>query len=265
MNYDPLSKEEAPSVQLKLTNCMSHQVFIERSRLGKRIYELRDSSLTISGIRQFKKFEKTIPLGFTSPNYVRARRRLHYLVQVPIAKVCVGLLVLRVFSFLPTGPYVYVAEIAGILIGVSLWQAILGIPPIEIVMFKNTNGRAQFDLVKEKKQAKEFEEFVAKLASTIRGETGPASTGMLVSTAQDDEVSKPPSYFCISSLVVGSLWLEISHLEFWARFGGSDSFVGFLISLLGAGLCLASFVRVEKLRFWSLVGAALTLVPCIVK
>ena len=42
--------------------------------------------------------------------------------------------------------------------------------------------------------------------------------------------------------------------------GGSDSFIGFLVSILGAGLSLGSFVKVEKWRYLSLVGAALTFI-----
>src|ERR1019366_3106539 len=124
---------------------MAYDVFIQRSRLGKRVYELKDSTLTISGKIQFEKFEKSFPLNFTSPNYIRARRRLPYLVQIPIIGVCIGLLTLRLLSFLPTELYIFVVEIAGMWIVVSIWQAIRGIPPVEVVVFKNTNGRVQFD------------------------------------------------------------------------------------------------------------------------
>jgi hypothetical protein len=238
---------------------MSCEVFIQRSRLGKRIYELKDSTLTISGTFQFKKFEKKFPLGFTSPDYIRVRRRLHYLVQIPIVGVCIGLLALRILSFLPWGLYIYVVYLSGTWIVVSVCQAIRGIPPVEVVVFKNTNGKAQFDLVKEKKQSREFEEFVAKLTSAIRGEV--RSTEMQMEIDADLDASKSNSYFWISSLVVGSLWLEISYLKFWVTMEtGWDFFTGFLASLIGVGLCIASFAKNEKLRYLSLAGAALTFV-----
>jgi hypothetical protein len=240
---------------------MSNEVFIERSRLGKRIFELKDSTLTISGTSRLKKFEQTFPLGFTSPNYIRARRRLHSLIQRPLVAACFVLFMIRSLSFLPSGLYALVVEFLAFIIVVFVLTAIRGITPFEVVIFKNTSGRAQFDLVKEKNQAKEFEEFVANIESAIRGEVGSTSTGIHLALDQADDESRPNSYFCISSLAVGSLWVEVSHLVFWVKFGGSDSFVGFLVSLLAVGLCLGSFVRGEKLRFLSLVGAALTLAP----
>lgn len=150
-----------------------------------------------------------------------------------------------------------------ILVG-SVLSAIRGITPVEVVIFKNTSGRVQFDLVKEKKQANEFEEFVAKLTSAITGEVKPTSTTMQVEIDEADDSSKSHSYFCITSLVVGSLWLEISYLDFWTKMEvGWDSTIGFLASVLGVGLCVGSFARSEKLRYLSLIGAALTFVHLI--
>jgi hypothetical protein len=131
---------------------------------------------------------------------------------------------------------------------------------VEAVIFKNTSGRVQFDIVKEKKQAKEFEEFVEKLRSAVRGEGRSPVTVPLVGASEPDEGSKTHNYFCIAAITVGCLWLEISHLEVFAKLGGSDSFVGFLASLLGVGLCVGSFVKAEKWRYFSLLGAALTFV-----
>lgn len=221
---------------------------------------MKDSTLTISGTFKFKKFEKTFPLSFTSPDYVRVRRRLHYLVQFPLVVACVALLIIRVLSFLPLGLYQLVVEFLGMIIFVAIWSAIRGIAPVEVVIFRNTSGKVQFDLVKEKKQAKEFEDFVSRLTSAIRGDNDSNTTGIQVDVAEADGTATSHSYFCIASLVVGSLWLEISHLAYWDRMGGADSFLGFLVSLLGVGLCVVSFSRVEKLRYLSVIGAALTFV-----
>jgi hypothetical protein len=166
-------------------------------------------------------------------------------------------------SFLPAGIYVMIVEFCAMVIASSLWAAIRGIAPVEAVIFGNTSGKVQFDLVKEKNQAREFEEFVAKLCASIRGEVGSTSTDIQLTTDEAVDLSQPHSYLCIFSLIVGSLWLEISHLHFFEKAGGADFFIGFSVSLLGVGLCVGSFMRSEKMRYLSLLGAALTFVRLI--
>ena len=48
-----------------------------------------------------------------------------------------------------------------------LWVAVRNIAPIELVAFRNNCGMPVFEIVKEKCQAKEFEDFVALLVNTI--------------------------------------------------------------------------------------------------
>jgi hypothetical protein len=243
---------------------MATDVFIQRSRLGKRVYELKDSTLTISGTFQFRKFERRFPLGFTSPNYIRVRRRLHWLIQFPLFVAVVALVAIKALSFLPEGLFEMVVEFFGMILVVSVLSAIRGIAPVEVVIFKNTSGRAQFDLVKETKQAAEFEEFVATLSNTIRGES--TSDGLKPEIQNGDPVleSTEPNYYWIASVVLGGMSILIPQVSSVLFPGVEWTFLPvFLCSFGGIGLCIYSFLKAERFRYISVVGAVLSIAPVI--
>src|ERR1700685_1396117 len=179
--------------------------FIQRSRLGKRVYELRDSKLTISGKFGFKKCTREFNMHYISPDIVRAKRRMARLVQIPLALACLAGLVLRVFRFVPWGIYIFVVEVCGVIGIMSLWQAIRGIAPVEVVVFKNTNNFVQFDVVKEAKQGAEFEEFIEALLNSISAEKNSTRSAFLRPTPGTETALASPSYYWIGSIALGTL------------------------------------------------------------
>jgi hypothetical protein len=155
-----------------------------------------------------------------------------------------------------------VVELFGMIIVMSVWSAIRGFAPVEVVIFRNTNGKIQFDLVKEKKQAKEFEEFVRRIVTAICGES---FSGNLTTEAQLGEPlleSSVPNYFWIASVALGGLSICLPQIAS-VLFPAADwtFFVLFPCSFGGIGLCVCSFLNAERFRYISLVGAALSIAP----
>lgn len=61
----------------------------------------------------------------------------------------------------------FLARITGPAAVPFLGLALMWIPRLEVVRFKNTLGATMFDVVKEKKYAAEFEEFIEYLRDRI--------------------------------------------------------------------------------------------------
>lgn len=236
---------------------MADLVFIQRSRLGRRIYELRESKLTVSGRLWFKVFD----LHYISPEFVRIRRRMPRLIQIPLAKACVAGLLIRLLRFLPPDPYFVVVELAVGFIAISLWHAYRGLAPIEVAIFRNTNDRIQFDLVKEKNQGTEFEEFITALVASID------KARDLVTEHHEVELHSVSLRarripFWLLSLVCGGMaliWPLVNHFVY--PLGPLLFPLTFLCTLGGLGSAVVSFSKTENLRFLSLIGAAIALAP----
>jgi hypothetical protein len=237
-------------------------VFIQRSRFGKRVYELRDSNLTISGVFAFKKFERRVNMQHISPEFIRVRRYVVRFVYVPLIFACLAGLLIRGLRFLPGGPYFLVVVIGAILVVTWLWQAVRGISPVEIVAFRNANNHVQFDIVKEEAQAAEFEEFIAQLSKSITGTSDSAPSGLadrrLVSLPEGQGASR--GYWWIGSLSLGFA----AGLLLIANRGNQDPSVvvlTFPCSFGGLFLCIYSFVAKERFRYLSVIGALMALAP----
>jgi hypothetical protein len=233
-------------------------IFIQRSRFGKRIYELRDSKLTISRNFGLKSSERTFNMQHMSPNFVRVRKRTPRLVYLPLAFAGLAGLLMRDLRFLPTLLYVLVVESGIVIVITSLWLAVRGIPSVEIVAFKNANNHLQFDLVKEEAQATEFEEFIVLLSNSIAGNLSEASKASQVTASVDKKTRV--QYWWIGSLGLGFCAILLVLINKTLN-DPSMVFLTFPCSVGGSVLCFYSFAAKERLRYLSICGAILSLAP----
>ena len=67
--------------------------------------------------------------------------------------------------------------VGAVLTAQFLWMTARAVAPLEMVRFKSRTGIVIFDVVKEKDQAVEFEQFVAALCAAIRGGAGGRGQG----------------------------------------------------------------------------------------
>jgi hypothetical protein len=236
---------------------MATTVFIQRSRLGRRIYQLHGSKLTVSGRFWSKEFN----LYYISPKFVRLKRRVPRLFQVPLLLACVCGLIIRGLSFLPEDPYFAIIIVPCYLIGIFLWQAYKGFAPLEVVFFTNTNKRIQFDIVKDEKQGADFEGFVTALVDSIDNARDSA-TERLRSELPAVSVPQRRIPYWLYSVISGGMalsWPLVSH--FVCPLGGFLFPLTFLCTLGGVWCAFVSFSKAERLRILSLVGAAAGLLP----
>jgi hypothetical protein len=170
---------------------MAPEIFIQRSRLGRRIFELRGHTLTITRVFAGKKSTAVINMRHVTPAFTRARGRNHLLVQIPLFLALILALCIRLSLTAPQGLREVIIMTCGVWIAFCLVAAVRGFAPIEAVRFIGTNGRVRFDLVKEKKQAQEFEFFVESLRRSIEEEEPNQSTNPTLTSVTPSAV-KPP-------------------------------------------------------------------------
>lgn len=90
------------------------------------------------------------------------------MILFPLALAFLTAFATWILRFLPKDVYDVAAMLGGTFVICFLWAAIRGVPPIELVRFRTKSGVSVFDVIKEKDQASEFEEFVEKLRATIK-------------------------------------------------------------------------------------------------
>ncbi len=149
---------------------MTPYVFIERSRLGKSFYELRGDHLTISGTRWFEPYKMEVELSSASPDTERLSRRFYrpIIVLLSIGTVLAGITAaLLLQTYVPDGAAHYFVHEAGVAAAAFIGAGLTWIPRIKVVRFRDSNGSVLFDVVKERRQAEDFEKFIEYLQETI--------------------------------------------------------------------------------------------------
>ena len=150
---------------------MARCAFIERSRMGKVIYELNDGILLVSGCRGLRKFHSRIELHSLSPQpillKVRLWRPLFILIFVGLALVSTAIYCARQ-TWAPPGALTIVAEFAAIYGAAILIAASRWVPQLEIIRFNDVVKRPAIDITRESAAADETDEFVQNLVSAIK-------------------------------------------------------------------------------------------------
>lgn len=145
-------------------------VFIERSRLGKVIYDFREDGLSFSGRRLLR----TVRGDFALRDLALQEERFSYrkngmmavnlVVGVLLLGIAVGLILQ---PWLPEGGVHYFVMLAGTSGAAFFGVGIRFIPKIRVIRFWTVQGEVAFDLILENSYAAGLEEFVEKLKVAI--------------------------------------------------------------------------------------------------
>ena len=142
-------------------------VFIQKSSLGRKSIVLDDGRVTVSGGSGRNKFESLFALEEIAPQPERRVARCYALVVIPLVIGFLSMLGLQLGLRQQAIPKMAVTIPALFLVVLSLWHVIKGFAPLVVIRFRNKRGEVIFDIVKDRGQADEFEEFVGKLRSEI--------------------------------------------------------------------------------------------------
>ncbi len=144
--------------------------YADRSLLGKRYYEMRETTLVARGSNMIsKQYEAELRYADLDPVYERLW------IRTPILTTGIWLCIGGAIG------YVLVAQIQSLQHLVALFITfmvggllclLLGVRRIELVRFKSKAGVGLLDVVKAGPRKSEFEEFVAALQARIKGAAG---------------------------------------------------------------------------------------------
>jgi hypothetical protein len=239
--------------------------FIERSRLGKTIYELSADRLKVSGKRFLQKYSMDVELHDVSSNIDRLSQRVYrpaiFLFGIGSlqAAIAVGLCFQKA---LPSEAVALPVEFLGLSSVCAFFAGARWISRLEVVKFKSTLGAPLFFLIKEKTYAGEFEAFIEKLQENIRRskESGriarPTMAGGPVAAQKAQEHLWKLS-LALGIFAVGQPWIK-SLAEFLYP---CQIIVTGVCCMGGLGFCIFSFLSKERFRYLSLLGALLSFIP----
>lgn len=236
---------------------MPARVFILRSRFGRSIFELHPETLEITSALFGTRARAEIPLSTISPHYeIAAAGHLRAIGFLTIL-ILVCILVVRLIfaqSVMPHDIAMYPAAIALAL----AWAATRLIPRSEFFIFCDHWKRPLFTILREREQAAECEEFIHALLDHLEGR------GVLPENPERlAEAERPPQNLWKIALGCGALAALVPPLLQGRVQHAETVLLPAVIATCGCGVaaCVYSFMRAERRRWWSLVGAALCLLP----
>lgn len=143
-------------------------IFIQHSRMGRVVFEQKGCRLLVVGNRGPVKIDLDVDLRDIAPHVERKRWRSPVMILCPLGFASVVFLIAWALRMQRVIPYPLVLIAGGLFASGFLWTAIKNIAPFEIVTFRSLSGVPVFDVIKEKKQAAAFEEFVSGLIEVVR-------------------------------------------------------------------------------------------------
>jgi hypothetical protein len=140
---------------------------VQKSRIGRRTFEIRDGHVEIAWKAEGKNTQIRVPMTDIDPECEELVVRRPYMFIVPLALAVLVTLATRALLVQQTVPK-YFAIWTGMCIPLFLWQAFRGLPPVELRRFRNRKGEVVFDVVREKTQARDVDDFIADLRMQIK-------------------------------------------------------------------------------------------------
>jgi hypothetical protein len=254
---------------------MATPSFYQQSRIGRVIFRIRDGALFISALPLIKGESRTeyrMDLRQLDSNYTPRIARDHALLAIPALVVLLmvsGIWALRRQTYFPQVSLVFFYEILVVGFISSLVLAIKGSRRIEYYEFRNHWGKTLLNIICEREQKADCDEFIQELVSHIEIAQSdlPAKERSLILAELDGE-SKPaphldPSWprwsLCIALGALGS-GLPLLPGE---ALSVDPSVIIFVFPLCVGGLIAGyfSFQKRESKCWWSIVGLILSLLP----
>jgi hypothetical protein len=244
--------------------------FTQDSRLGRRIYQIREDALFISVPRAKGGFDEyRADLRGLDPEYQRRVTRDWALLTVPGSTLVFALAALLLLkrAELPEGAVPYFTHWPLILAASSLILVIKGLRRTESYLFKDYAGRPAVAIIREPEQAGECADFIAGLVAHIGIAQANLTATERARTLQalDRELSpmaragrEVPLW--LLALVFGMLAAGVPWLP-GAAGDPSLFFIIFPLCVCGVAAGYFSFMKREPRRWWGVLGALLSLVP----
>lgn len=150
---------------------MATHIYIERSRLGRAIYELKDGVLSVSGTRG----QSFVRLDDLSSADLKFKRRFYRNIAMGfIGAMASGAVVtaLLVQQMIPAAPLHYFIHPIAIVFATSLAIAITWMPEVRFVRFRDKRGGTAWDFVEPWRSNREFEDFIGRVRAEIEKAKG---------------------------------------------------------------------------------------------
>ncbi len=148
--------------------------YTDSSLLGKRSYELRETTLWARGTNHLNQdFEMELPYTDFKPEYARLWVRSNNWIVGGVFLSTLAGIGYQILSEPPVKT-TWVGFMIG-LIFVGIFFMLVGAQKIELVRFYSTNGSVLLDVVKKGSHKAEFEGFVKEIQKRIRAAAPPKS------------------------------------------------------------------------------------------
>lgn len=243
---------------------MANPTFIQRPMLdGRVIFHVSGEKLEVTSYGLGGKAELVIPLIDLSPNYTRVSRH-RWVLAMGLLGLSALLFGIIWASLTSDEPHNHLARELGILLAVTLSYGVRSLMPFVHYEFRSRDGKNTLRVFREIYQAKECDAFIAQLAACIQAVHG-GLTPAEIAQQLDSIEARPADPFqkqWVLALVFGALAAVLPALPGFTH--KLDAFGLLLVIGLTIGAmtcCVYSFLHKERLRWLSLIGAALGLVP----
>lgn len=242
---------------------MAERVFIQRARLGRQIFVLRDDELEIGASGRPT---QTIPLRALSGEYAVGSEQFLFAVVVLLGGAA-GLAAVAIWmSRVGAGLNLLAYYPAGAAVMMALTGARL-VRRLEFFEFSDRRGNPAFRVVREPEQREECEAFVRDLLHRI--ETADAGPEVVRGAAEPDfgdGVDPPAEWRWQAAIAAGALTLGFPLVALAVPALEPMVFFVVLGSAAGSGSAAwFAFAAQERRRWWALAGVALAAVPFVVR
>lgn len=253
---------------------MADVVFIQRSWISRRLYQLQGETLLITRSYPGRNTTEEHPLRTINPDYQRRGQRFGALIVVMfvVSVLCLGLTVVILLQELVPQMFAMYPAMFGL---VFLGAALRAVRRFDCFIFSDHWNRPLFFLIRAADQTAEFDTFLDDLIDRIErtqsglpaaepapGPPPPSASAVALPSADDPDEARnalPRWTLSLGTGVVAALfpWLVklLPPLEY-VLFP-----TVFIATLFSTWWCLKSFLNKEAQRRLSLLGLALAWVP----
>lgn len=238
---------------------MGSRVFIQRSRLGRVMFVLREEGVEVTRGEGENCTTVVFPLRTISCDYAVGSLKFTRIVVV-LAAVSVGLAGLTFYLMRKNAPFDGLAFYTAIFAAFCAFGAAKMIPRFDFLTFTDHWKRPLFSIAREREQSEECDSFVAELLNRIERADGKcdgpaAKAGSNVAEGIDPK----PQHWWKIGLGCGITTFVYPVLALWLKELEEVAFVVVLAGATGSiAATLYSYVGKERMRHWCCVGLALT-------
>jgi hypothetical protein len=245
-------------------------VFIQRSRVGRTIFTLREKELEVASHAFGQKYERTLPVRSISADYQVGAQRINRMIVGP---VLVALACFSAAAWLLThdmwpqmlGLYAGMLGVSFLLLGLRF------IRRVEYFTFRDHWQRPLFSILREHEQSEECNSFVCQLLDRIeRAESGQPEEARIRAAAppmsavrlpDDSGRERPPNHRWLVSIIGGAISTVFPPVS--ESFVASPAALAVVVMFSTIGLIWAgmSFAAKEPKRLWASLGIVLSIGP----